>query len=50
VARKGAARQAGLLLATLGFLLALGRWNPLYFSLYQLVPGFDLFRAPACGG
>ena len=44
---KGAARQAGLLLATLGFLLALGRWNPLYFLLYQLVPGFDLFRAPA---
>jgi hypothetical protein len=31
----------------LGLFLALGRWNPLYFLLYQVVPGFDLFRAPA---
>ncbi|HMN27324.1 MAG TPA: YfhO family protein, partial [Caldilineaceae bacterium] len=31
----------------LGLLLALGRWNPLYFVLYTLVPGFDLFRTPA---
>jgi len=30
-----------------GLLLALGGYNPFYFLLYKLVPGFDLFRAPA---
>lgn len=34
-------------LALLGFGLALGAYNPLYFVLVKLVPGFDLFRAPA---
>ncbi|HMN27079.1 MAG TPA: hypothetical protein PKE45_02900, partial [Caldilineaceae bacterium] len=43
---RGAPRQLGLLLAGLGLLLAPGRWNPLYFVLYTLVPGFDLFRTP----
>lgn len=37
----------GLLLALAGFLLALGAYSPLTFLFYQLVPGFDLFRAPA---
>ena len=43
----GAARCGGFLFALLGLLLALGRWNPIYFVLYYLVPGFDLFRTPA---
>ena len=30
-----------------GLFLALGRFNPLYETLYQHVPGFDLFRVPA---
>ena len=34
-------------LAVIGFALALGLYDPLYFLLYKLVPGFDLFRAPA---
>ena len=37
----------GLLFTLLGLFLAAGRWNPLYYLLYKLVPGFDLFRAPA---
>lgn len=44
---RGASRTFGLLFAGLGLLLALGRWNPLYFLLYVSVPGFDLFRTPA---
>jgi hypothetical protein len=44
---RGEVRQFGLLFAGLGLLLALGRWNPLYFVLYTVVPGFDLFRVPA---
>jgi hypothetical protein len=44
---RGLARTAGLLLVAAGFLLALGRWNPLYYLLYLVVPGFDLFRTPA---
>lgn len=43
----GAARAFGLTFMGMGLLLALGRWNPLYFVLYLVVPGFDLFRAPA---
>lgn len=34
-------------LALIGFILAIGLANPLYFVLYKLLPGFDLFRAPA---
>lgn len=44
---RGPARAFGLLFAGMGIFLALGRWNPIYFLLYQVVPGFDLFRAPA---
>jgi hypothetical protein len=44
---RGAAWASGLLLAVLGIFLAAGRWNPVYYLLYWLVPGFDLFRAPA---
>ena len=43
----GRARSFGLLLAATGLFLAAGRWNPAYYVLYKLVPGFDLFRAPA---
>ncbi len=39
--------QRATLLATSGFLLALGAYNPLYFLLWRVIPGFDLFRAPA---
>jgi hypothetical protein len=31
----------------LGLFLALGGFNPVYFALVKLVPGFGLFRAPA---
>ncbi|HEX9116479.1 MAG TPA: hypothetical protein VGA61_10455, partial [Anaerolineae bacterium] len=34
-------------LAVVGFLLALGVYNPLYYLLWRFVPGFALFRAPA---
>ncbi len=44
---RGRAHTFGLLFAMLGLFLATGRWNPFYFLLYKLVPGFDLFRAPA---
>jgi len=44
---RGPARTFGLLFAGMGIFLGLGRWNPIYFLLYQVVPGFDLFRAPA---
>ncbi|RIK44737.1 MAG: hypothetical protein DCC55_01310 [Chloroflexi bacterium] len=44
---RGVPRTFGLLFTSLGLLLALGRWNPLYFLLYLSVPGFDLFRTPA---
>ena len=40
-------RGLALALAAVGFALALGLYDPLYFVLYKLVPGFDLFRAPA---
>jgi hypothetical protein len=36
-----------LLLALLGVFLAFGAYNPIYYLLYKVVPGFDLFRAPA---
>ncbi|GAB4407284.1 MAG: hypothetical protein Kow00123_20190 [Anaerolineales bacterium] len=43
---RGKARVFGLM-AGVGVLLALGGFNPLYYVLYRLVPGFDLFRVPA---
>jgi len=36
-----------IFLAALGLFLALGIYNPLYYVLYRLVPGFGLFRVPA---
>lgn len=44
---RGPLRAMGLFFALLGLFLALGRWNPVYYLLYQFVPGFDLFRVPA---
>lgn len=41
------ARTVGLIFSALGLFLAMGRWNPVYYLLYEIVPGFDLFRAPA---
>ena len=35
------------LLAVAGLFLAWGAYNPAYWLLVKLVPGFDLFRAPA---
>jgi len=43
--RRAALTLGGLALA--GFVLALGGWNPAYFLAYKLVPGWNLFRAPA---
>ncbi|CAN5675032.1 hypothetical protein BH10CHL1_BH10CHL1_27250 [soil metagenome] len=43
----GRARTFGLLFAGLGLFLAIGRWNPVYFLLYKMAPGFALFRTPA---
>lgn len=34
------------LLALAGLFLAFGLFNPIYYLLYRLVPGFGLFRAP----
>ena len=45
---RGAGR-ARVLMATLagsGVVLALGGYTPLYFILYKLIPGFNLFRVP----
>lgn len=40
-------RIGAILLASAGLFLAIGRWNPAYWLLYKIVPGFDLFRTPA---
>jgi hypothetical protein len=43
-------RQPGaalLVLALTGVFLAFGVYNPVYYLLYKVVPGFDLFRVPA---
>ncbi len=34
-------------LALTGIFLAFGAYNPVYYLLYRVVPGFDLFRVPA---
>ncbi|MEZ4683892.1 MAG: YfhO family protein [Caldilineaceae bacterium] len=44
---RGPVRATGLFFSILGLFLALGRWNPAYYLLYKLAPGFDLFRVPA---
>ncbi len=45
--RRHPARPVLIFLTGLGLFLALGAYNPFYFVLYKLAPGFDLFRAPA---
>ncbi len=47
--RRGRKQQTPFFIAlsVLGLFLALGAYNPLYYALYRLVPGFGLFRAPA---
>ncbi|MGQ9517423.1 MAG: YfhO family protein [Anaerolineae bacterium] len=40
-------RWAGAGLALAGLFLAFGGYNPFYYVLYRLIPGFSLFRAPA---
>jgi hypothetical protein len=45
--QRRAAWIALLLLVAAGFLLALGGYDPLYYVLWRIVPGFALFRAPA---
>ncbi|GAB4539094.1 MAG: hypothetical protein Kow0063_27600 [Anaerolineae bacterium] len=44
--RWAGARFAALL-AVLGLFLGTGGFNPFYYILYIIIPGFDLFRAPA---
>lgn len=43
----GRAVSVAALLVAAGLALGLGGYNPLTFLLYKVVPGFDLFRAPA---
>jgi len=45
--RRHPARPFLIFLTALGLFLGVGAYNPFYFVLYKLVPGFDLFRAPA---
>jgi hypothetical protein len=47
--RKRRSPQAPFLifLVGLGLFLAFGAYNPLYYLLYRLLPGFGLFRVPA---
>ncbi|MDQ4077834.1 MAG: hypothetical protein M3220_16500, partial [Chloroflexota bacterium] len=40
-------RDFGILAAGTGLLLAFGGYTPLFWLLWRIVPGFDLFRAPA---
>ena len=47
VLRRKRAGGACLGLALTGVFLAFGAYNPVYWLLYKVVPGFDLFRAPA---
>ena len=44
---RGATLVGPALLAAVGLFLALGAYNPVYYLLWRIVPGFDLFRAPA---
>ncbi len=41
------ARDFGLISAGTGLFLAFGGYNPIFWLLWRVVPGFDLFRAPA---
>jgi len=42
-----ASRDFGLLASCTGLFLAFGMYNPVYWLLWRIVPGFSLFRAPA---
>lgn len=42
-----ASRDFGLLATFTGLFLAFGMYNPVYWLLWRIVPGFSLFRAPA---
>ena len=46
-ARPRKAWLTGIGLSICGLFLAFGGYNPFYYVLYRLVPGFALFRAPA---
>lgn len=46
-ARAGRPDRWLLVLAALGWFLALGAYNPVYYLLFRVVPGLALFRAPA---
>lgn len=47
--RRGRRQEAlfFIALSAVGVFLALGIYNPLYYALYRLLPGLNLFRAPA---
>lgn len=45
--RRGEYRLVWMAFVLLGILLALGRYNPLYFTVLAELPGFNLFRVPA---
>jgi hypothetical protein len=47
VVRHKRAGGEALGLAFVGIFLAFGAYNPIYYVLYKVVPGLDLFRAPA---
>jgi hypothetical protein len=47
ILRKKQPGGAILGLALVGLFLAFGAYNPVYYLLYKLIPGFALFRAPA---
>jgi hypothetical protein len=47
IARRKREGGEALALALIGVFLAFGAYNPVYYLLFKLVPGFDLFRAPA---
>lgn len=46
-ARVGRPGRWMLALVAVGGFLALGGYNPIYYLLFRVVPGIDLFRAPA---
>lgn len=45
--RRNRKSLALVMLAGLGLFLAMGAYNPVYWALVKVVPGFNLFRAPA---
>jgi hypothetical protein len=47
VVRRQRTGGVALSLALTGLFLAFGAYNPVYYLLYKIMPGFDLFRAPA---